>query len=166
DGLANAEPSVMELEILPPIWQRWWFIGLVACVLFAGTFGLYRIRVTQIVAMERIRRQVATDLHDDVGSGLAQIAILSEVAKRETTPDGKNMMTEVADLARSMRDSMSDIVWAVDPRKDSLSDLVQRMRQVTFNLLEAEPRCRSQCPSSKPDPACSCSCFSNLRSVL
>ena len=137
EGFASVDPSIMELQILPPIWQRWWFIALVAGVLFVGTFGLYRMRVGQIVAMERIRRQVATDLHDDVGSGLAQIAILSEVAKRETTPDGSGMLSEVADLARSMRESMSDIVWAVDPRKDSLSDLVQRMRQATFNLLEA-----------------------------
>src|SRR5205823_2210748 len=104
--------------------------------IFGGTFGLYRMRVSQILAMERIRRQVATDLHDDVGSGLAQIAILSEVVKRESST-GTAMLNEVADLARSMRDSMSDIVWAVDPRKDSLSDLVQRMRQATFNLLEA-----------------------------
>jgi signal transduction histidine kinase len=45
-------------------------------------------------------------------------------------------MDEVARLARSMRDAMSDIVWAIDPRKDRLADLVQRMRQTALNLLE------------------------------
>src|SRR5207302_9171085 len=93
DGRANPEPSIMEFQILPPIWQRWWFIALVAVVIFGGTFGLYRMRVSQILAMERIRRQVATDLHDDVGSGLAQIAILSEVVKRESST-GTAMLNE------------------------------------------------------------------------
>jgi signal transduction histidine kinase/ligand-binding sensor domain-containing protein len=138
DGLSNDEPSIMEFRILPPLWQRWWFVSMVASLLIAGLLALHRMRLRQTVAMERIRAQVATDLHDEVGSGLAQIAILSEVAKRESTPAATGLLTEVADLARSMRESMSDIVWAVDPRKDSLADLVQRMKQATFNLLEAD----------------------------
>jgi ligand-binding sensor domain-containing protein/two-component sensor histidine kinase len=136
-GVATSEPSVLEFRVLPPIWQRWWFVAGVALVLVASGFSLHRIRLRQIIAMEKIRNQVATDLHDEVGSGLAQIAILSEVAKRDSSPEAKGLLNEVAELARSMRDSMSDIVWAVDPRKDSLSDLVQRMRQVSFNLLES-----------------------------
>ena len=138
EGQFNDNPSIMEFHILPPIWQRWWFIALVAAALASGAFALYRSRVRRIVAVEGIRRQVATDLHDDVGSGLAQIAILSEVAKRDSSPAATSLLNEVADLARSMRDSMSDIVWAVDPRKDRLADLVQRMRQASYNLLEAD----------------------------
>ncbi|MBI3949633.1 MAG: ATP-binding protein [Acidobacteria bacterium] len=137
-GAASLEPAMLEFRILPPIWQRWWFLALVAIVLTAGGFALHRIGVRQVLAMERIRRQIATDLHDDIGSGLSQVAILSEVGKREAPPAVAELLNEVANLARSMRDSMSDIVWAVDPRKDRLADLVQRMRQASFNLLEAE----------------------------
>jgi signal transduction histidine kinase len=94
--------------------------------------------VRRILALEGIRTQIATDIHDDLGSGLAQIAILTEVAKRGAPEPSLSTLDEVAKLARSMRDSMSDIVWAVDPRRDRFSDLVQRMRQAAFNLLEAE----------------------------
>jgi ligand-binding sensor domain-containing protein/signal transduction histidine kinase len=138
EGHVNDQPSVLEFRILLPLWQRWWFIALVLSLLTAGIFALYRVRIRQIVAMEKIRHQVATDLHDDVGSGLAQIAILSEVAKRDSSPATSSMLAEVAEIARSTRDSMSDLVWAIDPRKDSLVDLVQRMRQASFNLLEAD----------------------------
>ncbi len=138
EGQMSAEPAIMQFYILPPIWQRWWFVSLVAIVIVASGLLLHRLRVRQIAAVERIRRQVATDLHDDVGSGLAQIAILSEVAKRQATSTGDGLLTEVAELARSMRESMSEILWAVDPRKDHLSDLMQRMRQAAFNLLEAD----------------------------
>jgi signal transduction histidine kinase len=71
-----------------------------------------------------------------LGSALSQVAILSEVAKRDATPASAALMTETANLARSMRESLSDIVWAADPRRDRLTDLVYRMRQVAVNNLE------------------------------
>lgn len=138
DGVWNSEGASVRVTITPPFWQRWWFrasvLGAIAGVLVLA----HRYRVRQVLAIERIRRQVATDLHDDVGSGLSQVAILSEVAKRDAAPAAAALMTETATLARAMRESMSDIVWAVDPRKDRLADLVQRMRQVAFNALEAD----------------------------
>jgi two-component sensor histidine kinase len=140
EGGVSPEPAVLAFRILPPVWQRWWFLTLLGLGLAAGGLALHRFRVRQVVAMERIRRQIATDLHDDIGSGLSQVAILSEVVKRDASGPGREVLTEVATLARTMREAMSDIVWAVDPRKDHLADLVQRMRQVTFNLLETDGR--------------------------
>jgi signal transduction histidine kinase len=66
------------------------------------------------------------------------VAILSEVARREAPPAAAALMAETASLARAMRESLSDIVWAVDPRQDRLSDLVHRMRQVACNALETD----------------------------
>ncbi len=85
-----------------------------------------------------LARQIALDLHDEVGSGLAQIAILSEVGRRDATPATASLLAESAELARGLRSAMADIVWAVDPRQDRLVDLVRRMRQTAFNLLEAD----------------------------
>jgi signal transduction histidine kinase len=106
-------------------------MGLVA-------LGAHRFRLRQAVAMERVRGQIATDLHDEVGSGLSQIAVLTEVARRDAPASTAPLLDESAGIARALRESMSDIVWAVDPRKDRLIDLVQRMRQTTFNLLEVD----------------------------
>jgi signal transduction histidine kinase len=138
EGMMSQEAAVLPFRILPPIWERWWFISLVMIALSIMLLALHRFRLRQVIAMERIRRQIATDLHDDVGSGLSQVAILSEVVKREASPASAELLNEVAGLARSMRESMSDIVWAVDPRKDSLFDLVQRLRQTAYNLFEAD----------------------------
>jgi ligand-binding sensor domain-containing protein/signal transduction histidine kinase len=136
DGLTSASPAFMEFRVLPPLWQAPWFVVLLTCAVLSAGFALHRYRVAQILAMERLRRQIALDLHDEMGSGLSQIAILSEVAKRGTPVGEQPRLDQVADLARSMRDSMSDIVWAVDPRRDRLSDLLQRMRQVAYNLFD------------------------------
>jgi signal transduction histidine kinase len=90
--------------------------------------------------MERVRTRLATDLHDDVGAGLAEIAILSEVAKRLEGPRTLQTLHSIAARVRSLREAMSDIVWTVDPREDCLSDLILRLRQIAFSLLETEER--------------------------
>jgi len=138
DDGATSDAAVLPFQVPFPIWMRWWFVTVVAFTLVAGALALHRLRVRQILAMERIRRQIATDLHDDVGSGLSQIAILSEVAKRQSSPDAAPLLTETANVARAMRESMSDIVWAIDPKKDRVSDLVRRMKQASFNTLQSD----------------------------
>lgn len=137
-GKTSPRPATFAFTIPPPLWRTWWFVTLAIAAAASIVIALHRLRVRRIVALESIRRQIATDIHDDMGAGLAQIAILSEVAKREAGAGAHTHLEEVARLARNLRDSMSDIVWAVDPRRDRASDLVQRMRQVAFNLFEAE----------------------------
>ena len=79
-----------------------------------------------------MRTRIATDLHDDIGASLSLIAMLSEVAQRQV-PRGNSSVAEplasIASSSRELVDSMSDIVWAVNPRKDRFSELVKRMRR-------------------------------------
>ena len=138
EGVAAEDAASVSFRILPPFWRRGWFRLLAALAVAAAAFGAYELRVRRLMAMERIRRQIASDLHDDMGSGLVEIAVLAEVAKRRADAESAPLLEQAADLARGLRDSMSDIVWAIDPRRDRLADLVQRLRQVAFNLLEAE----------------------------
>jgi ligand-binding sensor domain-containing protein/two-component sensor histidine kinase len=137
-GAASTVPASFSFRVLHPTWQQPWFLAILAVLCGGIVYLLHRSRVRRILALEAIRTQIATDIHDDMGSGLAQIAILTEVVKRETPPAAGKHLDEVLRLARTMRDSMSDIVWAVDPRRDRFADLVQRMRQAAFNLLGAE----------------------------
>lgn len=100
---------------------------------------LRREREARLVALERVRTRIATDLHDDIGASLSRMAIMSEVAKRRLAPDDGapiRMLDEIADSARALLDSMSDIVWAVDPRRDDLRSVVQRIRQFASDVLE------------------------------
>jgi ligand-binding sensor domain-containing protein/signal transduction histidine kinase len=137
-GASVGAPAVLSFTIPPPYWQRAWFLG--SCALLAGAllFAAHRTRVRRILALESLRRQIAADVHDDVGSGLAQIAVLTEVARNRTSGEARSQLEEVARLARNLRESMSDIVWAVDPRRDTLGDLVQRVRGVAYNLFADE----------------------------
>lgn len=149
DGRTSDEPAAVDFVILPPFWSRSWFIATVFAAMFGGVLSVQRLREQRRRGMAAIRRQVATDLHDDVGSGLSQIAILSEVAKRNAGTEAQPALHEVAELARSLRDSMSDIVWAVDPDRDEPLALVERMRQVSFNLLSTGTEVTFQAPDDR-----------------
>ncbi len=139
DGAVSKNPASVTFLIARPVWQRWWFLILAA--LFSGflIYSLYRYRLRRLLELERIRTRIATDLHDDIGSSLSQIAILSEVVRQKVGDNGANEpLNLIADTSREMVDSMSDIVWAINPQKDHLSDLVQRMRRFAGDILDAK----------------------------
>jgi PAS domain S-box-containing protein len=102
--------------------------------------ALRRAREERLAELERVRKRIATDLHDDIGSSLTRISLLSEVAQRQGGDEQSSLarpLSVIAGLSRELVDSMSDIVWAINPRKDSLSDLTQRMRRFASDLFTA-----------------------------
>src|SRR5262249_58125592 len=90
-------------------------------------------------AMERVGSRVARVVQDDVGAGLSEIAIVSELAGNGTgRPEPRDpALREIGDTARRLVDSMSDIVWSTDPRRDDVASLVARIRQFAANTLES-----------------------------
>ena len=132
DGAVSATPAVITFTVLRPVWQRWWFICLAALALGAVGFAFYRYRVARIFELANMRTRIATDLHDDIGANLTKISILSEVAKQRFGNGGlesDNPLSSIARISRESVASMGDIVWAISPRRDSLLDLVRRMRE-------------------------------------
>lgn len=103
--------------------------------------ALQRSREERLIELERVRRRIATDLHDDIGSSLTQIAILSEVIRQRVGDDDASKVSEplsmIAGASRELVDSMSDIVWAINPQKDHLTDLTQRMRRFASDSFTA-----------------------------
>jgi ligand-binding sensor domain-containing protein/signal transduction histidine kinase len=138
DGAASPRPATIAFTVPPPAWRSWWFLA--ACGL-AGVLlllALHRYRLAQAVAVADVRTRIATDLHDDIGASLSQIAILSEVAKRTAlSPEAgaRLPLTEIAGISRALVDAMSDIVWAINPDHDHLSNLVYRMRRFATDVL-------------------------------
>ena len=89
--------------------------------------------------MQNIRNKIAQDLHDDIGSTLSSISIISNIAIRETNSDRtKATMIEIKDSSISLMEKMDDIVWSVNPRNDSLENLLLRIKQFATTLFEAK----------------------------
>jgi ligand-binding sensor domain-containing protein/signal transduction histidine kinase len=141
DGTRSVEPATVAFTILPPIWRRRWFVTLASVFVATMLLFAHRLRVARLVELERIRTRIATDLHDDIGSSLSRMAILSEVVKREigaTHAAAASRLTDMAQTARDLVDTMSDIVWSIDPRRDDLRNVVARIREFATAVLEPQ----------------------------
>jgi two-component sensor histidine kinase len=145
-GKISPEPAIVEIRIGPPIWRRWWFLMAAGAVVALAAYVGHRNRVRRLMELLAVRTRIASDLHDDIGSNLTKIAILSEVAHQQSGPHSavaESQFTAIARISRESVASMSDIVWAIDPRRDSHHDLIRRMRQFAIDMLggaEAEVR--------------------------
>lgn len=88
--------------------------------------------------LEKVRTRIATDLHDDIGSSLTQIAVLTEVARGQArSGNAENLTTpleRIKNVSKELVAVMSDVVWAINPQKDFLHDLVQRMRRFASDV--------------------------------
>jgi signal transduction histidine kinase len=133
EGVASSPQALLRFRIAPPVWQRWWFLLLGLTTAVAIAYGAHRIRVARLLALERLRTRIATDLHEDIGASLSQIAILSEVGRQRGSE--RDVLSRIAGVSRELLDSMGDIVWAVSPRRDRVTDLVHRMREFAADVL-------------------------------
>lgn len=100
----------------------------------------YRVvsRTKRLLELERVRNAIARDLHDDIGSTISSINILSNVAIRQTAedPNVRNQLKKIANQSASIMERMSDIVWSINPVNDSLSAVSARMKEFTAEILE------------------------------
>lgn len=139
EGAASERAARVSFSIARPVWQRWWFLLIAGVVISGVIYALYRFRLKRLVELERVRTRIATDLHDDIGASLSKIAILSEIAAHQIPAEQKQItepLKTIAGTSREMVDSMSDIVWAINPAKDHLSDLIGRMRNLAGEMTE------------------------------
>jgi len=129
-GAPSATPATAAFTILPPYWQRWWFRLLALLVCGSLLYGAHRYNLNRLLELERIRMRIATDLHDDIGASLSQVALLSEVVGQQVDGDARVRapLEQIGSISRQLVDLMSDIVWSINPKRDTLGDLIQRMR--------------------------------------
>lgn len=141
DGIRSEKITTLAIYIKPPFYRTGWFISLALTILLLVFYGFHRLRLNKVIAVEKIRTRVARDLHDDMGSTLSTINILSSMAKAKLQTDATKVsgyLSKITDNAQRMMEAMDDIVWAIKPTNDSMQKLVGRMREFAANVLEAK----------------------------
>jgi two-component system, NarL family, sensor histidine kinase UhpB len=86
--------------------------------------------------VEKLRNSIARDLHDDLGSALSSINIISEMALQNGNADFTNHFACIGKQSAQMMDKLSDIVWSINPDNDATAELVARMREFASEILE------------------------------
>ncbi|HUB59683.1 MAG TPA: triple tyrosine motif-containing protein, partial [Puia sp.] len=139
----------LPVTILPPYWATWWFRALSMVLIGAVVFFSVRyvaqrnlreriLRLQQEQAVEKERNRIARDMHDDLGSGLTKIAILSEVTKAQLAAPGAAVtnLDVISNTSRELVDNLQDIVWVLNPRNDSLSSLLMYIKDYAAGFFE------------------------------
>jgi signal transduction histidine kinase len=164
-GVWNDIGAKINFAVQPFFWQRWSF----QLLLLAG-FTLTVIAIVRYVSFRRLRTQVrqleqqtllhkerariAKDIHDDLGANLTQITLLSELARQDMAAPKKagEHVDKISATARQVMKSLDEIVWAVNPRNDTLPHLVDYLGQFTIDFLRAPGvRCRLDLPEHPPE---------------
>ena len=128
----------LSITIKPPFWQTWWFIVLSLLAIAAILYWLYRYRVQQLLKMQQMRNNISRDLHDEIGSSVSSVNMLSMVAKKQlgewhpVTP----LLTQIGLSAQNAGDSINDIIWSIHPQNDSIERIVLRMKELAAEMLE------------------------------
>lgn len=136
DGQWSRNEASIKVVIKPPYWQRGWFRGVLIVVGLILFYALHLYRIKRVRGIERLRTQIASDLHDDIGSALTRISVHSQQIMAHRDPDKVKRSTEkINELSRDTISTMSDIVWSIDARNDSLSDFLGRMQELTHSML-------------------------------
>ncbi|WP_176885137.1 sensor histidine kinase [Dyadobacter soli] len=136
-GLGHSSKVVTVIK-LPHFSETWWFRGLLVLCAAGIVVLFYRSRVAKVRREQAIRNQIAADLHDEVGSSLTRIFFQANSLADNLEPAGKQdrQLALIADTSKQALSTMSDIVWSIDSRFDTMKDLVIRMKDYVYRLRE------------------------------
>jgi signal transduction histidine kinase len=165
NGIWRETGHSLRLDIVPQWWQRTsvrWLGGLLLLgALAAGVRMAERARLRRRMqelqnqqALEQERRRIAQDLHDDIGARLTQLSLQGDLVCRENRP-ANEMRHEVAGMTGRVRElvvAMDEIVWAINPRHDSMASLARYIQHYAAEFFEPLPiRCRVAIQAALPE---------------
>jgi signal transduction histidine kinase len=137
DGIWNNDGVSLHMIITPPYWATWWFRAAIIIFMLALLTGGYQYRVARLLEMERMRVRIASDLHDDIGSSLSGIALITDMVRNQLPPEQqqRQQLFEASRAARHTADALKDIVWILNPENEKLEDIILRMKDSAAKLL-------------------------------
>ena len=164
DGVWNENGAALAFIVEPFLWQTWWF-RLTALMLFTSavfavaryvSFRRLRLRlqlVEQQAALDRERARIARDIHDDLGCRLTKIVLLTELALGNSAETDHQLerVKQISTTAHEGMQSLDETVWAINPRNDTLADLIDYIGQFALEFLQmAGIRCQLDLPDHPP----------------
>jgi signal transduction histidine kinase len=136
DGLSS-NTARLRISVAPPFWKTWWFLGIIILIAISIFYIIDRERIKRLQALQKVRTQVARNLHDDVNTTLNNISLLSEMAKIKADKDihrSKEYIDQISDKSKRMIDAMDDMLWSLNPENDSMEKTILRMKECAEGL--------------------------------
>lgn len=142
DGIGNWSKTSLEIpfEITPHFYQTSLFKLLIFITIGLLFYAFYQYRIRQIKAIYAVRNRISADLHDEVGTTISGISIVSNILKQrlEDNSENSNFVERITEDARKISEAIDDIVWSIKPQNDSLTNILARMTRYACELLETK----------------------------
>ena len=137
DGNINAVPLKLFVHIGKPFWNTYLFYALMVLLVLGFIYLFVNMRIRQLKKVQRIRNKIASDLHDEVGSALSSIKLYSGFIKHERKSDTQlaEVMGRIENTSKESLENMSDIVWSINAKNDTLEKLLSRMKSFSDGIL-------------------------------
>ena len=135
DGVWAAKPIKLTMLFLPKWYQTWWFKFVVLCAMALIFYSIYLYRVKQEKIQQQIRRNIANDLHDDLGSSLTSIKMFTHLAIAEK--QNSSYLAEIEMLITQTAAGLRDMLWVLEDSRDNLTELMERIKKFAVPLANA-----------------------------
>lgn len=132
DGISSENITQLQIKVNSPFYKTWWFYSILALALAFLLFLVDKERMRRKAAMQKIRADIADNLHEDVNTALNKINILSEMARLKSVKDPERSFEYFEQIHTKSHDmiiAMDDMLWSIDPVNDSMGKTIDRLRE-------------------------------------
>lgn len=132
DGRFSEKTTQLKITVQPPFWKTWWFFCLLALAVAAVFYWLDQQRIKKLIALQKVRTEIAGNLHQEVNTTLNNISLLSEMARIKADKDidrSKEYIDQISQKSQNMIIAMDDILWSIDPDNDNMEKSLLRMME-------------------------------------
>lgn len=136
----SEEEVAFKFSVMSPYWVRWWFIVLIMAAVAGLLYSIYRYRINQLLQVQKVKNNISADLHDDIGSRLTNIQLLSAISKSKLRAgaemEADAYLNSIDEEVQASAEALDEIVWNIKMADENLEDMTARMRRYTGEVLE------------------------------
>ncbi len=138
EGVRSHFTRSIRIRIAPPFYTTWWFM-LLALVFISSLFAVfYAYKRSQNLRLLRIRNQISRDLHDELGANVSSIHIMANMLQSDPgSPRAQTALNNLSRYSVQISDTINDIIWNINPKFDSVDELIKRMTRYASETIEA-----------------------------
>ena len=135
NDMVQASSLLFPFSIAKPWWRTWWFVLALNTVAVALIYLVIQTRIRQKLRVELIRRNISSDLHDDIGATLSSVNFYINLA--QTEKNNTEYLHLIKQNVAHVINNLDDLVWSINPKNDTTEQLLHRMHDYAFPLLKA-----------------------------
>jgi len=139
-GNKHLKEVAVNFSIAPYYYETWWFKTLIIALIIGLAYLFYRFRINQLLQLQEVRNRISRDLHDDIGSSLSSISLLSVMAGKKLDPESQSnqLLKQIPEEVSRLSSAIDDMIWNIRPENDGFENFFVRLRDHTVQTLQAQ----------------------------